>query len=320
MKRFYFWISGSLIFSLSFFFWASHLEASSFVLGKQYKLKQKRKKGSLVWHSVTFGKSVTGEFKISLEVYSAKGKSLEFLDDYLNFVSEGIAQRCISKFTMINHKVNFDNQKKAIVSFQTPSMGQVMYLPLKVKYDDGFEDYIIRVRIINGKFAISSRPLQQGKLQQLSSKDLEKLRAERQRKQQEERRKKEKLAQEEEKKRKAEEQRKEALEKEGIQVNEELLKSEPSGDENFDPLNSSPAPEGSVVEEEQEPQVSEDSAPLENEETFDEETFDEETFDEEQKIIRVTRYPQKTILEMNLLIWMSLQKKMLKMMGKILKV
>ena len=236
MNSFRLWMFRSLILSFIFFFEFSHLEAASFVLGKQYQLKQKRKKGSLVWHSVAFDKSVTGEFKISLVVYSAQGKTIEFFDDYTNFVSQNIDKYCVSKFAMTNYKVNFDKQKKATISFQTPSLSQVMYLPLKVKYKDGFEDYLTRLRIVRGKFAISSRPLQQGKVQKADPKALKKLKAQHKQKKEEKRKKKEQLAQEEEKKRKAEEERKDALEKEGIKVDEDLLKSSEDSIENPSPL------------------------------------------------------------------------------------
>ncbi len=138
--------------------------SASFVLGKQYLLKQKKQNSSLVWYAVTFERSIVGGLKLTLKVYSEKGQSLEFLDDYRDFVADDIAERCISKFAMTNYNMDFDDTRKGALTFQVKSVSDVIYVPLKVKYVDGFEDYLVRIRILNGKFAISTRPLQQGML------------------------------------------------------------------------------------------------------------------------------------------------------------
>lgn len=138
--------------------------SASFVLGKQYLLKPKRQLSSLVWYAVTFDKSITGGLKVSLKVFSNKGKSLEFLDDFRDFVAPEIADRCVSKFSMSNYRMDFNEQKRSELAFQTNSINDIMYIPLKVKYEDGFEDYLVRIRIKGGKFAISTRPLQHGML------------------------------------------------------------------------------------------------------------------------------------------------------------
>ena len=152
--------------------------SSSFVLGKQYLLKPKRQLSSLVWYAVTFDKSITGGLKVSLKVFSEKGKSLEFLDDFRDFVAPEIAERCVSKFSMTNYRMDFNEQKRSELAFQTNSISDVMYIPLKVKYEDGFEDYLVRVRIKGGKFAISTRPLQHGMLKTPDENAIENYRAE----------------------------------------------------------------------------------------------------------------------------------------------
>lgn len=159
------------------FCFALPAHSSSFVLGKQYLLKPKRQLSSLVWYAVTFDKSITGGLKVSLKVFSEKGKSLEFLDDFRDFVAPEIAERCVSKFSMINYRMDFNEQKRSELVFQTNSMGDVIYIPLKVKYEDGFEDYLVRVRIKGGKFAISTRPLQHGMLKTPDENAIENYRA-----------------------------------------------------------------------------------------------------------------------------------------------
>ncbi len=207
--------------------------SASFVLGKQYLLKQKRQNSSLVWYAVTFDRSITGGLKITLKVYSEKGKSLEFLDDYRDYVADDIADRCISKFAMTDYNMEFDDTRKGSLGFQVKSVSDVIYVPLKVRYEDGFEDYLVRIRILNGKFAISTRPLQQGMLimpgenavenyraDQLKQKqDLEKKELQRKAKLEEEKR----IA--EEKQKQQEEQKKEEAPK--VFVNEELF--DPNG-------------------------------------------------------------------------------------------
>lgn len=154
--------------------------ASSFVLGKQYLLKPKRQLSSLVWYAVTFDKSITGGLKVSLKVFSEKGKSLEFLDDFRDFVVPEIADRCVSKFSMTNYLMEFNEQKRSELAFQTNSINDIMYVPLKVKYENGFEDYLVRIRIKGGKFAISTRPLQHGMLTTPEENAVENYRAEQQ--------------------------------------------------------------------------------------------------------------------------------------------
>ncbi len=153
-----------LMLFLVVFSFALNAYSATFVLGKQYLLKPKRQLSSLVWYAVTFDKSVIGGLQISLKVFSEKGKRLEFLDEFRDFVSDEIAQRCISKFSMTNYRMDFNEQKRSELEFQVNSIKDIIYIPLKVKYANGFEDYLVRIRIKNGKFAISTRPLQQGRL------------------------------------------------------------------------------------------------------------------------------------------------------------
>lgn len=207
----------------------SPVYSSSFVLGKQYLLKQKRQNSSLVWYAVIFDRSITGGLKLTLKVYSEKGKTLEFLDDYRDYVADDIAERCISKFAMTDYNMEFDETRKGSLGFQVKSVSDVIYVPLKVRYEDGFEDYLVRIRIFNGKFAISTRPLQQGMLIIPDENAVENYRAEQQ-KQKEDLAKKEqqKKAKQEEDLRLAEEQKK--LEEEQkkqkapkVFINEELF-------------------------------------------------------------------------------------------------
>lgn len=153
-----------LVLIIPFLFAFQFSFATSFILGKQYQLKQKRVKGSLYWQSVMFEKSISGGFKITFVVFNTKGKTLEFLDEYKDFVNKEIQEYCVSKFSLSDTKVSFDEEKKTKISFQVKKIKSLMYLPLKVSYTDGFEDYLTRIRIKNSKLAISTRPLQQGKL------------------------------------------------------------------------------------------------------------------------------------------------------------
>lgn len=214
-------------------FFSSPAYSSSFVLGKQYLLKQKRQNSSLVWYAVTFDRSITGGLKITLKVYSEKGKTLEFLDDYRDYVSDDIADRCISKFAMTDYNMEFDDTRKGSLGFQVKSVSDVIYVPLKVRYENGFEDYLVRIRIFNGKFAISTRPLQQGMLIIPGENAIENYRAEQLKiKQDKEKKEQQRKAKLEEEKRIAEEKQKqeeEQKQKEAprVFVNEELF--DPTG-------------------------------------------------------------------------------------------
>jgi hypothetical protein len=203
--------------------------SASFVLGKQYLLRQKRQNTSLVWYAVTFDRSLMGGLKVDLKVYSEKGKSLEYLDDYRNFVAPEIAERCISKFSLTAYKMDFDEKKKSSLGFQIKTAGEVIYIPLKVTYENGFEDYLLRVRIKDGKFAISARPLQQGMLSIPDPNAVENYRAEREKQKQDELKKQEQQRLQAEKEKKEEEARLKALEEfnkkpaPNVLINEELF-------------------------------------------------------------------------------------------------
>lgn len=210
-------------------------QASSFVLGKQYLLKPKRQLSSLIWYAVTFDKSITGGLKVTLKVFSAKGQSLEYLDEYRDFVAPEIAERCISKFALATYKMDFNEQKKSELAFQVNSIGDIMYIPLKVKYENGFEDYLVRIRIKSGKFAISTRPLQHGMLTPPAENAVENFRAEQAQK------KEQKKKQEEAKKAKLEAEKKKQEEAEAKRLKaeqEKAIKNSPSisiNDELFSP-------------------------------------------------------------------------------------
>jgi hypothetical protein len=180
--------------------------SASFVLGKQYLLKPKRQNSSLVWYAVTFDKSITGGLKITLKVFSEKGKSIDYFDDYRDFVSPEIAERCISKFSLTNYRLEFNENRRSELGFETKSLSDVMYIPVKVNYEDGFEDYLVRIRIQSGKFAISTRPLQHGMLTIPDVNAVENLRAEQEKQKQDLKKKEEaRKAKLEEEKKKAEE-------------------------------------------------------------------------------------------------------------------
>lgn len=229
-SRLHIWVVFVLVMSLSL---PAH--SASFVLGKQYLLKPKRSLSSLIWYAVTFDKSITGGLKVSLKVYSEKGKSLEYLDDYRDYVAPEIAQRCVSKFSLTEYRMNFNEQKKSELGFQVNSIGDIIYLPLKVNYEDGFEDYLVRIRIKGGKFAISTRPLQHGMLTKPAENAVENFRAEKAKE------KEKKKKQEEAKKAKAEADQKKAEEDAARKLKEEqekAIKNSPAimvNDELFNP-------------------------------------------------------------------------------------
>lgn len=191
---------------------SQHSYGAAFVLGKQYLLKPKRQTSSLVWYAVTFDKSVTSGLKVTLKVFSEKGKSLEFLDEYRDFVASEIADRCISKFSMTNYRMDFNTEKRTELAFEVKSVNDINYIPLKVKYEDGFEDYLVRIRVKGGKFAISTRPLQHGMLSTPEQNVIENYRAEQEK--------------EKQKLKKQEEQKKAKLEAERKKVEEKLKAQE----------------------------------------------------------------------------------------------
>lgn len=138
--------------------------AAPLVLGKRYPLNTKAERGTLVWQFVTFNRSITGGINIQLEVYNRRAKSLKYFDDYRDIVDASIQKNTISKFSLESSSVNFSSDRYANIAFQVSKLSHLYYIPLRVDYYDGFEDYLVRLYFAKGKFALSSRLLQQGKI------------------------------------------------------------------------------------------------------------------------------------------------------------
>lgn len=138
--------------------------AAPLVLGKRYPLNTKAERGTLVWQFVTFNRSITGGINIQLEVYNRRAKSLKYFDDYRDIVDASIQKNTISKFSLESSSVNFSSDRYANITFQVSKLSHLYYIPLRVDYYDGFEDYLVRLYFAKGKFALSSRLLQQGKI------------------------------------------------------------------------------------------------------------------------------------------------------------
>lgn len=138
--------------------------AAPLVIGKRYPLNSKAQRGTLVWQFIVFERSITGGVQINLEVYNRRAKSIGYFDEYRNIVDEKIQKNTISKFSMRSHSVNFSSDRYAEISFQVSKLEHLYYLPLRVEYKDGFEDYLVRLRLANGKLSIASRLLQHGKV------------------------------------------------------------------------------------------------------------------------------------------------------------
>lgn len=138
--------------------------AAPLVIGKRYPLNSKAQRGTLVWQFVVFNKSISGGVEINLEVYNKRAKSIAFFDDYRNIVDDKIQKNTISKFSMREASVNFSSDRYAEVSFQVAKLEHLYYIPLRVQYPDGFEDYLVRLHLAGGKLSMASRLLQHGKV------------------------------------------------------------------------------------------------------------------------------------------------------------
>lgn len=137
--------------------------AAPLVLGKRYPLNTKAERGTLVWQFVTFNRSISGGINIQLEVYNRRAKSLKYFDDYREIVNASIQKNTVSKFSLETPSVNFSSDRYATLTFQVSQLSNLYYIPLRVDYHDGFEDYLVRLYFAKGKFSMASRLLQQGK-------------------------------------------------------------------------------------------------------------------------------------------------------------
>ncbi|MCO5114400.1 MAG: hypothetical protein M9899_09525 [Bdellovibrionaceae bacterium] len=137
--------------------------AAPLVLGKRYPLNTKAERGTLVWQFVTFNRSISGGINIQLEVYNSRAKSLKYFDEYREIVDSSIQKNTVSKFALENSSVNFSSDRYALLTFQVSKLSNLYYIPLRVDYYDGFEDYLVRLYFAKGKFSMASRLLQQGK-------------------------------------------------------------------------------------------------------------------------------------------------------------
>lgn len=147
--------------------------AAPLVLGRRYPLNTKAERGTLVWQFVTFNRTISGAISVQLEVYNARAKSLKFFDDYRDIVDESIQRNTISKFSMDSTQVNFSSDRYARVVFQVSKLESLYYLPVRVDYHDGFEDYLVRLYFAKDKLALASRLLQQGRYLDVNSVDEE---------------------------------------------------------------------------------------------------------------------------------------------------
>lgn len=138
--------------------------AAPLVLGRRYPLNTTAERGTLVWRFVTFNRSITGGINVQLEVLNKRAQALSYFDEYRDIVDEGIQKNTISKFSLNDTKVSFSSDRYATLTFQVSKLGRLYYIPLRVQYKDGFEDYLVRLYFNKGKFSLASRLLQQGKI------------------------------------------------------------------------------------------------------------------------------------------------------------
>lgn len=131
-------------------------QSMQIIFDKTYNISRNAHITSLNWKTVSFTKLSGSRVKYQLVAQHPEGQKLEYLKSVDNSVSTEIKERLVRAFDISSAEMNFENGE-VHVTLELPYDFETRYLPIKLVTQDGYEDYIVRLRFGDYRFLVANK-------------------------------------------------------------------------------------------------------------------------------------------------------------------